>query len=128
MKKRIQQVSLFLLVVILFSGCVYYKTLEITPVSESSVEDMYAFKKQVIVHAEDVKQQFWLTSVDIDSFAIGGIIQKLPNGKMHKPHDNSFEKKNVSPNDPLNTMHLYTNLQEIKMGEIQISFQVHLFS
>ena len=112
--------SQFLLISLLILGsCHYYKTLPIEPVSNESLETLASYKPDIIVHLANENLAYRLIDSSITNDTLRGI-QGGGLGLTHKFHKKSFLKKKGYQEDLLTIIHIYTTLEGIGEGKVDI--------
>ena len=107
-----------LLILIIQIGCVYYKTVEIKDVSESSIEKSAESKIMVIIHEKGGSDSGLLEDFRIENDSIKGEIKKYR--PFHEPHKKSVLKVSRGTEILPGAIHLFTNQEQLLLGEVAI--------
>ena len=112
-------IRLFFLISLLFlTACQIYNTLELNPDKES-IEACIREKEIIVIHDDDLLNEFELTSIIIENGSLKGVIKAAPEGPKHPPHPKGFPlRKAKAYGEPTDVMHIYSSEKDIKPGPI----------
>jgi hypothetical protein len=126
LKQIIKFYLLPVLLLMMVSGCVYYRTLNISPPEKEVITATYKYKNIILVYDHTNNQHYQIQNPVFGDSTLAGELRLHQNkhGRFHKAHKKRLRRRsfNVKGTDPLNTIHIYLNQGLLKTGAFSTTY------
>ena len=115
-----KKLSLLTIIVLLFSGCTFYKNVSIED-TPANIEEQFHYNMLFIIHNKSLSKQYVLTSPQYFKNVLSGTVVNIPEGKTPDLRRTNFPKRTSTAYDPLAVVHILTTNDDFDLGETSIS-------